>query len=59
MDKFKANLKGCFNLKELGPLTKHLGVWYEWGVDNNGCYLESSIDNFVDAMLEDFHDLFH
>ncbi len=26
VDKFKANLKGCFNLKELGPLTKHLGV---------------------------------
>ncbi len=30
VDIFKANLRGCFiNIKELGPLTKHLGVWYK------------------------------
>lgn len=33
---FKKNIKKRFNYTDLGTLKKHLGIWYEWTVDENG-----------------------
>jgi len=30
---FKEKVKERFNIKELGQLKKHLGIWYEWKMD--------------------------
>ena len=35
---FKNEIKKHFTIKELGPLKKHLGVWYDWGQDKVGRY---------------------
>ena len=55
---FKKVIKKHFTIKELGTLSKHLGVWYKWGEDNLGRYLESSMENFVQGMTKDFQSLF-
>ena len=55
---FKNEIKKHFTIKELGPLKKHLGVWYDWGQDKVGRYLESSMEDFVHVMLQDYHDIF-
>ena len=55
---FKKEIKDYFTIKELGQLNKHLGVWYEWGSDKDGRYLESNMEDFVQGMFEDFKDLF-
>ena len=39
-------------------MKKHLGVWYDWGQDKVGRYLESSMEDFVHVMLQDYHDIF-
>ena len=51
-------IKKYFTIKELCILHKHLDVWYEWGEDTNGQYLEVSMEDFVTAMIKDFKTLF-
>ena len=46
---FKYLIEKYFTIKELCILHKHLGVWYEWGEDTNGQYLEVSMEDFVTA----------
>jgi hypothetical protein len=36
IEEFKKQLRERFNISDLGKLKKHLGVWYEWSVDENG-----------------------
>ncbi|KAI2493327.1 Mitochondrial protein [Fragilaria crotonensis] len=36
IEEFKTKLKERFNISDLGKLKKHLGVWYDWSVDENG-----------------------
>lgn len=55
---FKSEIKKHFTIKELGILSKHLGVWYEWAQDDHGRYIESSMEPFVEGMLNDFQSLF-
>jgi hypothetical protein len=55
---FKNEIKKYFTIKELGQLKKHLGVWYKWGEDSTGRYLESSMESFVQSMKDDFKDIF-
>ena len=50
-------MKHC-TIKELGPLKKHLGVWYNWGQDKVGRYLDLSSDDLVHVTLQDYHDIF-
>ena len=54
----KEMIKKYFTIKELGQLKKHLGVWYKWGEDSTGRYLESSMESFVQGMKDDFKDIF-
>ena len=58
VDWFKTKLKKYFTIKEIGQLKKHLGVWYEWGEDKQGRYLESSMEDFVTGMRNDYNELF-
>ena len=58
VNKFKLALKQYFNVKELGQLRKHLGVWYEWGEDENGRYLQSEMEDFVKDMINDYTTIF-
>ena len=39
-------------------MKKDLGVRYNWGQDKVGLYLESSMEDFVQVMLQDYHDIF-
>ena len=47
-----------YKIKELGQLKKHLGVWYKWGENSTGRYLESRMESFVQGMKDDFKDIF-
>ena len=41
------------------PFKKHLVVWYYWGQEDKvGSYLESSMEDFVYFLLQDYHDIF-
>ena len=44
---FKTERKKFYKLTKLGILNKHLGVWYEYGRDEHGLFLEASIRNYV------------
>src|SRR5687768_17376158 len=33
---FKRQVQMRFKIKDLGILKKHLGIWYEWKIGNNG-----------------------
>ena len=46
VDNFKRVLKECFNIKELGPLTKHLGIKYSWDHTEDG-------NHFLVARMDD------
>ena len=39
-------------------MKKHLGVGKDWGQDQMGRYLESSMEDFGHVMLQDYHDIF-
>jgi hypothetical protein len=54
----KLEMRKHFTIKELGPIKKHLGVWYTWGVDKLGRYLQSDMEDFVRGMINDFKELF-
>ena len=58
VNKFKLALKQYFNIKELGQICKHLGVWYEWVEDENGRYLQSEMEDFVKEMINDYTTIF-
>jgi hypothetical protein len=55
---FKAQVKKHVNIKDLGTLRKHLGVWYESGYDEVGRYLEASMEDFVQGMVDDYKEIF-
>ena len=58
VDWLKSESKKHFTIKELGPIRKHLGVWYDWGVDELGSYLQSNMEDFVEGMFQDYKNLF-
>ena len=55
---FKQEVRNFFTIKELGPIKKHRGVWYNWGVDKHGRYLQSNMEDFFEQMIDDFKELF-
>ena len=40
-------------ITEIGPFTRHLGVDWKFGTDNNGSYLESSMISYTDSICRD------
>jgi len=54
----KSQMRKHFTIKGLGPLKKHLGVWYSWATDSIGRYLQSDMEDFVKGMINDYKELF-
>src|SRR5687767_2226896 len=50
---FKSQLKRRFKLKELGLMTRHLGVWYYWRMDKN-CepYVVVTMTSLIDEIIK-------
>ena len=44
-------------IKELGPITKHLGVFYSRGSDQHGPFIEANMVDFVQGMTNDYVNL--
>ena len=53
---FANEMQKRFNVKRLGRLKKHLGVWYEWkrDVDNDVCIVAT-----MDSIIQEANDKFH
>jgi hypothetical protein len=51
---FKQQVRQYVNTKELGTLKKHLGVWYTAGNDEIGRYLQATMEDFVQGIVDDF-----
>jgi hypothetical protein len=57
VEEFKMLLSKYFTIKALGPVRKHLGVYYEMGKDQVGKYIEANMLDFVMGMFSDFEEL--
>ncbi|GAX17144.1 hypothetical protein FisN_UnNu082, partial [Fistulifera solaris] len=55
---FKTQIKKRFNIAELGPIKKHLGVWYERKCDAAGEYYEVRMDDYKKAIVKDWKALY-
>src|SRR4051794_7470783 len=44
---FKTELKKRFSIKELGTLTKHLGIKHDWKIEADEVYFEATMDDLV------------
>ena len=52
VDNFKHVLKECFNIKELRPLTKHLGNKYSWDyMEDGNHFLVTRMDDLVSEII--------
>ncbi len=50
---FKEGLKQRFGITDLGRLKKHLGIWYEWKIDENGeRYIVATMPKLVRQIVE-------
>jgi hypothetical protein len=57
IEQFKLDVKTRFNITDLGTLTKHLGIWYEWKKDDNGeKYIVATMPKLVKEIIESFED---
>ena len=54
---FKTEIKKRFNISELGPIQKHLGVWYERKSDKAGEYYEVRMDEYKSEIVKDWTEL--
>jgi hypothetical protein len=57
VDDVKSGIQKAVNIADLGTLTRHLGVNYEFGFDEHGNYLASSMVDYVKAVVTDFEEL--
>ena len=53
VDWIKTQIAIRFNITDLGELTKHLGVWYHKGVDEEGRYMMLSMDDFARQLIKE------
>ena len=44
---FKRDIQNYWNITDLGTIKKHLGVWYVFGSDKLGPYLQASMDKYM------------
>ncbi|KAI2509134.1 GAG-pre-integrase domain [Fragilaria crotonensis] len=55
IEEFKTKLKERFNISDLGKLKKHLGVWYDWSVDENGnVIIIAKMNKLEDEIVETY-----
>ena len=58
IDAFKAGVRKRFNITDLGPIKKHLGVWYEHKVTDAGReYFCMTMESFKEDILTDWKQL--
>src|SRR5687767_11857011 len=50
---FKTQLKKRFKLKELGLMTRHLGIWYDWRMNKN-CepYVVATVTSLINEIIK-------
>jgi Reverse transcriptase (RNA-dependent DNA polymerase) len=54
---FNEQVKTRFKIVELGPLSKHLGVWYERKKDCHGSYYELSMTKYQGDIIKDWEEV--
>ncbi len=50
------NVNKYYNIKDLGPLKKHLEVWHEKGEDQDSPYLQGNMEKFHHQLIADFEE---
>jgi transposase InsO family protein len=54
VDFIKTEIAKYFGITDLGPLTKHLGVWYAHKKKGDKSYLELTMDDFIEDLIKDY-----
>ena len=54
---WKAEIKNRFKISDLGPIRKHIGVWYEKGEDSHGEYYNLSMDSYCKKFIDSTEEL--
>ena len=54
VEAFKIQVQKHYKIAELGQLKKHLGVWYEEGIDEHGEYLMASMKDYLMEIIKNF-----
>ena len=49
---WKLQIQNRFSISDLGPITKHIGVWYEKGEDAHGPYYNLTMDSYCKDFIE-------
>jgi hypothetical protein len=54
VDRLKKGMSGAVTISDLGKLVRHLGVDYEFGRDDFGNYIKSSMTEYIESIVRDF-----
>jgi hypothetical protein len=54
VDRLKKGMSGAVTISDLGKLVRHLGVDYEFGRDDYGNYIKSSMTEYIESIVRDF-----
>ena len=51
IEEFKKKVRTRFVIKDMGPLTKHLGVKYDWTEDEHGPKVVATLDDLIEEII--------
>ena len=54
IETFKKDVQRRFKITDLGPIKKHLGVWYQRCKDKNGEYYKLTMENYQQEIVNDY-----
>jgi hypothetical protein len=54
VDRLKRGISCAVTISDLGKLVRHLGVDYEFGRDDYGAYIKSSMTEYIESIVRDF-----
>ena len=54
LDKIKEKIKINFSIQFSGKVKKFLRVFYEWGRDTKGSYAKTTMEKYVENLVEDY-----
>mgnify|MGYP000116974940 CR=1 FL=1 len=57
IERFKCDIQKHFAIVDLGPLKKHLSVWYKRKSDTGGEYFELQMKDFAQGLIRDYEEL--
>ena len=53
IDSFKTEVRACFNIKDMGSLLCHLGIWHNWSVDPSGDpIIEATMNDLIEEIVD-------